>query len=98
MGITSPCVGGARGGTRPRADGRSKPGKLAHDAVERRLTLEADAGPVGQGECAVRDARIVGEAAEIAEYAVIRFQAAEAKAHNNGKRHLVAAVREQGRT
>lgn len=45
--------------------------QLFHDPIERALPLEADAGAVGKAGGAVRNHRIVGEAAEIAEHARI---------------------------
>src|SRR3954451_2207093 len=66
-----------------------------HDAIERRLPLEADAGAGGQRDGAVLDLGVVGEAAEGTEHAGIGFRAAEAKAAGDGKRHLIAAMREQ---
>src|SRR5262249_58719689 len=70
-------------------------GKRAHDGIERRLTLEADAGPVGQREIAALQFGIIGKAAEGAEYAGIGFRAAEAETAGNGERHLIAAVGKQ---
>src|SRR5215468_9324328 len=71
--------------------------KLAHDAVERRLPLEADAGPVGEPQITVFDLGVVGEAAEIAEHTGIGLGAAEPEAAGDRQRHLVAAVRKQAR-
>src|SRR5674476_870416 len=75
-------------------DERSNSRQLPHDLVQPRLALEADAGAVGERDKAALDARIVGEAAEIAEHAGIGFRPAEAEAGGNRQRHLVAAVRE----
>src|SRR5262245_16910629 len=71
----------------------SEPCELAHDPVESGLTLKADARAVRQRDHAALDAGIVRKAAEVAEYARIRFRAAEAEASGNRKRHLVAAMR-----
>src|SRR5262249_1915568 len=69
--------------------------KFAHDPVEPGLTLETDAGAVGERDHAIFDTRIVGKAAEITEYSWIGLSAAEAETGGNGKRHLVAPVREK---
>src|SRR5262249_4602002 len=77
----------------PGASGR----ELAHDAVKRRLPLEADAGPVGEPQTAVLEHGIVGEAAELPEYTGIGFGAAEAEAAGDRGRRRVAAMRNQAR-
>src|SRR5262245_56426317 len=69
--------------------------KRAHDRVERRLTLEADARPIGQREMAALQFGVIGETAEGAEYAGIGFRAAETETAGNCERHLIAAVGEQ---
>ena len=74
-------------------DSRALGGQLPHDAVEPGLPLEADAGPRGQVESAVLQPGVVGEARERAEYAGIRFRAAQPEAAGDVQRHLVAAVR-----
>src|ERR1035438_1367932 len=68
--------------------------QAAHDLVQRRLALEADAGAAGERDETVLDAGVVGESAEIAEHAGVGFRAAEAKAGGKRQRHLVAAVRQ----
>src|SRR5262245_51335864 len=69
--------------------------KRAHDRVERRLTLEADARPIGQREISALQFGVIGETAEGAEHAGIGFRAAETETAGNGERHLIAAVGEQ---
>src|SRR5262249_17087325 len=69
--------------------------KRAHDRVERRLTLEADARPIGQREMAALQFGVIGETAEGAEHAGIGFRAAETETAGNCERHLIAAVGEQ---
>ena len=69
--------------------------ELAHDGIERRLTFEADAGPIRQREIAAVQSRIVGKAAEGTEHAGIGFRAAQAEAAGNRERHLIAAVGKQ---
>src|SRR5262245_59384984 len=69
--------------------------KRAHDRVERRLTLEADARPIGQREISALQFGVIGETAEGAEYAGIGFRAAETETAGDGERHLIAAVGEQ---
>src|SRR4029079_16081003 len=71
--------------------------QLPHDPIERRLPLETDARPVGKRDGAVLDPGVVGETAAGTEHAGIGFRAAEAKAAGNGKRHLIASMREQRR-
>src|SRR5260370_5516515 len=68
--------------------------KRAHDGIERGLTLEADARPVGQREIAALQLGVIGKAAEGAEYAGIGFRAAETETAGNRERHLIAAVGE----
>src|SRR5262245_26380124 len=69
--------------------------KRAHDRVERRLTLEADARPIGQREMAALQFGVIGETAEGAEYAGVGFRAAETETAGNCERHLIAAMGEQ---
>src|SRR5215471_797059 len=69
--------------------------KRAHDRVERRLTLEADARPIGQREIAALQFGVIGETAEGAEHAGIVFRAAEIETAGDCERHLIAAVGEQ---
>jgi hypothetical protein len=67
--------------------------QFAHDLIKLRLAFEADAGTVTEADVAVLHPRIVGKAAECAEYARVRFGAAKAKAGRNRERHLIAAMR-----
>src|SRR5262245_26223209 len=69
--------------------------KRAHDRVERRLTLEADAPPIGQREISALQFGVIGETDEGAEHAGIGFRAAETETAGNCERHLIAAVGEQ---
>src|SRR5215467_7065907 len=69
--------------------------KRAHDGIERGLTLEADARPVGQWEIAALQLGVIGKTAEGAEYAGIGFRAAETETAGNRQRHLIAAVGKQ---
>src|SRR4051794_38755881 len=67
--------------------GWSRSGRqLTHDAIERRLSLEADTRAGGQLDGAVLDLGVVREAAEGTEHARIGFRAAEAKAAGDGER------------
>src|SRR4051812_11034697 len=65
-----------------------------HHPIERRLSFEADARAVGQRDVSVFDHGVVGKAREYTEHARIALRAAEAKPGRDGKRHLVAAMRE----
>jgi hypothetical protein len=69
--------------------------KLAHDAIERRLALEADTGPAAQRQVAAVELGVIGKAAERTEHAGIGFGPAQPEAARDGERHLVAAMGKQ---
>src|SRR5262245_2951905 len=71
--------------------------QFAHDPIEGSLALEADAGPVGERNCAALDPGIVGKPAEIAKYAGIGLRPAQAETGRDRERHLVAAMGKQRR-
>ena len=66
----------------------------AHDRMQARLCLDADARDVGQRDVAINDGRVVGKAAERLEHVRVGLVAAESEAGGNVERHLVAAVRD----
>ncbi len=68
--------------------------QVAHEGVEFRLRLEADAGAVGQAHPAILYPCVVGVAREGAEDPRIGLAATEAEPADAGQRHLIAAVRE----
>src|SRR5579883_1212772 len=69
--------------------------QLLHQAVQRRLSFEPDAGPIGQPDKAVLDPGVIRKAAESSEHARIGFGAPEPETRRDGKRHLVAAMWKQ---
>jgi hypothetical protein len=68
--------------------------QVAHEGVEFRLRLEADAGAVGQAHPAILYPCVVGVAREGAEDPRTGLAANEAEPADAGQRHLVAAARE----